>query len=178
MGSFCSKSSSKVEIMASDTSETPVLTAEQAKNQLRSYDRETIRLYTHVQDEIEIETIYLAHLCQRGDLEAIVEFVNNRGNVEDIVNLQLYQLWGGTVLHMVTVMNKGQTALDIIRFLVEQCGADWYADSQGHMPWDTASVGLYVSVADGTLLGERDPKEFKDTSDLILQYYMDTFRFA
>lgn len=120
---------------------------------------------------------YMAYLCQVGALESLQEFLQDEECMDgryELVNFKSYDMFGGTLLHMVTYMNKGERALNFIRFLVEECNAVWFPDAYGDLPWQNRK-STYLSVHDGAFLGGRDPKEFKETNQLVMQYYLKTF---
>jgi hypothetical protein len=89
------------------------------------------------------QLIYLAHVCGRGDYNAIVAFLKTLDDSEKIalLNEKPYEFYYGTVLHAVLFWNIGLRAVNIFELLVEH-GAEFHRDYYNQLPWEQTGTNF------------------------------------
>jgi hypothetical protein len=108
---------------------------------LPNYNLEDIRSYlvknNRASDEVYVKTVYLAHLCSKGDIETIQTFLDETNPEERVVILNecLYDKHEDTCLHIVTSWNTGDKAIELVRLLLEY-GADFHESVYTQSPWE------------------------------------------
>jgi hypothetical protein len=83
------------------------------------------------------QLVYLAHICSRGDYNAIVAFLKTLDDGEKValLNEKPHEFYEGTVLHAVLFWNTGLRAVRIFELLVEH-GAEFCRDYYNQLPWE------------------------------------------
>ena len=150
------------------------LTSAQAREMLPDYFYHDIfilaRRNGYVQDEIAEKTLWLGHLCMKGDIAAVKEYLTiiNIDEKPKILNRQLHEFFDGTVLHQTLYWNSGNTAIDLFQLLVEH-GAEPCLDGYEQYPW-TTDGSLWIPLFE-TAIGERDSEEFQESNDFLREVY-------
>jgi hypothetical protein len=100
-------------------------TAIGSKTLLPDYTIGDIRSYlvknNRASDEVYVKTIYLAHLCTKGDIEKMRAFLDEINTEEriTILNERLYDHHDDTCLHMITSWNTDEKAKELVKLLLE-----------------------------------------------------------
>jgi hypothetical protein len=151
-----------------------ILSAYEARSHLPDYTMQEICVLLRRNGEssgiLAEKTMFLAQLCARGDIDAVKTFIaqTDSDELKQILNNKLFEMWHGTVLHMVTYWNTGNQAIDLFQLLVEH-GADPVKDGYNTYPWSTeASLWL---LPFGGEIGERNYMEFEDASQYLREIY-------
>ena len=93
--------------------------------------------YHQPSDDLAVKPLYLGHLCARGDIVEVRNFLQeiDPDDLEQILNAAPHEQWYGTCLHMVTYWNTGDKAIELFKLLVLH-GAKPVEDYYGYFPWD------------------------------------------
>ena len=120
------------------------ITATETRALLPDYTIGDIRSYlvknNRASGEVYVKTIYLAHLCSKGDIETIKTFLDETNPEERVVILNecLYDQHEDTCLHVVTSWNTGDKAITLVKLLLEY-GADFHENIYTQSPWELHS---------------------------------------
>jgi hypothetical protein len=117
------------------------------------------------------KTMWLMHLCSKGDIYSVKDFIQSTDPTElrAILNKKLYENWDGTVLHTVLYWNTGNKAVDLFQLLVEH-GADPVRDYYGVFPWENLSP-LWILPFNSIDQYGRDVDEFEETYQYLREIY-------
>jgi len=151
------------------------ITSEQARALLPDYTQHDICIQLRrsggESGVLAEKTMWLMHLCSKGDIYGTKDFINSTNPTElrDILNKKLYENWCGTVLHTVLYWNTGNKAVDLFELLVEH-GADPVQDYYGLFPWENTAPLWILPFNDLDQYG-RDIDEFEETYQYLREIY-------
>jgi hypothetical protein len=151
------------------------ITSEQARAMIPHYTQHDICIQLRrSQGESGVlaeKTMWLMHLCSKGDIYSVKDFIQSTDPTElrQILNKKLYENWDGTALHTVLYWNTGNKAVDLFELLVEH-GADPVRDYYGLFPWENKAP-LWILPFNNVEQYGRDVDEFEETYQYLREIY-------
>ena len=122
--------------------------------------------------EFEVTQLWLGHLCCRGKISYVLEFL--KGAEVELCNRYLntpaHEFWEGTLLHMLLLWNT-DCFDDYIAF--RELGAYPSTDYYGVLPWEMTGLS-WLTPCDHKTYGKRDPLEFASLYQRIMKWEEDT----
>lgn len=157
----------------------PKILSEVARSFLPAYSMEQVSDMLDARGEFtdrEKAVLYAHYLIARGDAPSLFDFVDGFAIAEraEIVNAKPHDAYYGNTLHTAAYWNTGETALNIVRFLLN-AGATACHNYYEHYPWEDTGVAYVCPVRFENIAPDcdRDPSEFTETYAAMRRYFPD-----
>jgi hypothetical protein len=121
---------------------------------------------------LDQKTVYLAHLCARGDVEKVKSFIRetDRHELNEILNNDPVNLFCGSVLHTVLFWNSDHVAIELFDLLVQH-GAEYTRNYYEECPWEQVGTVWFTVLPGPEIPGKRDPADFQEVYRIIQEIY-------
>jgi hypothetical protein len=121
---------------------------------------------------LDQKTVYLAHLCARGDIEKVKSFIRETDSQElvEILNNDPVNLFCGSVLHTVLFWNSDYVAIDLFDLLVQH-GAQYFRNYYEECPWEQVGKIWFTVLSGDVLPGKRNLADFEKVYKIIQESY-------
>lgn len=122
--------------------------------------------------EFTAHHLWLGYLCCCGQFDDVLAILHTASEWERsrYLSERSNEFWSGNLLHMVLYWNTDERAFEMYRSLRE-LGADLIENEYQHYPWEN-NTEIWTAPTCRSVIGRRDPTEFRELYDRIEQYEM------
>ena len=115
--------------------------------------------------------LYLAHLCSRGEIDKIEQFLETFETLEKegILNTKHPLFFDGTVFHIALYWNTGDRGMKLFH-LLRTHGAVGIENRYKQYPWTQTGGGNWIDPISFNNYGKRDGNEFTELYKKINQF--------
>ena len=151
-----------------------MLSSFRAQQLLKDYSVEQIRAKYPDYNDFQVETLYLANLCARGDYQKVEDFLFTMSPrlFADMINSPIDLENGKTCLHVLLYWNAHIETNNSLFELLLTCDGEFREDSSGYLPWQQTGT-VWKCPIDQTVLGERCPEQFTLAYESYEMFYKD-----
>lgn len=121
-----------------------------------------------IQDEDELLIMHLEYVISQGDVDAVIQFVEQSDKADYLMNHRGVFRYSGNILHSCLYWNNGEKGIALFKHFYEK-GVKIILDDYQCVPWQQ-DFGFWTHPIQTGLIGVRDLSEFEEVYHQITEY--------